>query len=159
MKIKHNLLTWLQIMMIYPVSAFLLIFGLNTLSIILRDDQVYDLVALSIVTFQLLAFVALFFVLKILYPSYMVFDEHEVRIYNKNILDHKISYASIKLLKYTSFRFTHLFTFLWDETNMMVIDYINEMGEKNHFDAKVFKHDFLKIRKKVDSFNNTSKNV
>lgn len=159
MKIKHNLLTWLQIMMIYPVSAFLLIFVLNTLSIMLRDDQVYDLLALSIVTLQLLAFILFYFVLKILYTNYMVLDEHEIRIYNKNILAHTINYESIKSLKFTSFRFTHLFTFLWDETNMLAIDYVNGIGERHHFDAKIFKHEYLKIKKKVDNFSSTSKYV
>ena len=149
MKIKYNILTWLQIMMIYPLSAFLLIFVLNTLAVIFGENQTYDLNALLIVTLQLFVFVLLFLILRSRYTSYMIFGEYDLKIYVKDSLDKSIKYENIRTIKYTPFKLSSLLTFIMDETNMIAIDYIDGDGSTKCFTTKIFKYEYIKIKKRL----------
>lgn len=159
MKIKYNLLTWLQIMMIYPLSAFLLIFVLNTLAVIFGENQTYDLTALLIVTLQILVFVLLFLLLRSRYTSYMIFGEYDLKIYVKASLDKSIKYENIQSMKYTPFKLSSLFTFIMDETNMISIDYIDWDGSTKRFTAKIFKCEYKKIKIEIKQGRITMKTI
>jgi len=135
--------------MIYPLSAFLLIFVLNTLAVIFGENQTYDLTALLIVTLQVLVFVLLFLILRSRYTSYMIFGEYDLKIYVKASLDKSIKYEKIQSMKYTPFKLSSLFTFIMDETNMIEIDYIDGDGSIKRFTAKIFKCEYKKIKKKL----------
>jgi hypothetical protein len=154
MKIKYNMITWLYIIMLYPVSAFLVVFMFNTLAVVFGENQTYDMTVMLILLLQLLIFILFYFIFNLLYTNYMVIDEHEIKIYFKANLDNTIYYERITSIDYTRFRFSSIFTFVWDDTNTVTINYINKDGVAQQFKAKICKYEYRMLKMALKENNN-----
>lgn len=149
-KIKYDLIIWLWIILLFPISSLVIVFLFNVLAIILGPTTKLDLIAYIYLFSQLLFFLGIFFLVSIKWKNYMILDIDSLKIYKKGLCEQKIDYQKIVNIEYCKTPFLSIPSIYFSNGNEIRFIFIDEQENENVFKTRIFYRDLRIIEKYIN---------